>query len=123
MKRTTLLIACALAMVAVPLPGAAQDLAMTAGKQARIVLDNDQVRVIQLDLAPGGKTGMHSHGDNIVIYLKGGDALQTLADGTSKSAHTEDGEVRWSGPVIHESVNTGKNAVKVLVVELKEPTK
>ena len=122
MNRTIVLAACVFAM-AVPLPSAAQDMAVTAGQQAKVVLDNDKVRVIQLEIAPGGKTGMHSHGDNIVIYLTGGDATQTTADGTSKSRHTRDGEVIWSGPVTHDTVNTGKNAVKVLVVELKEPAK
>lgn len=118
MNRTTLFAACVLA-TALPLPAIAQDLAVTAGKQAKVVLDNDKVRVVQLEIAPGGETGMHSHGDHLVIYLTGGDATQTLADGTTKSAHAEDGQVMWSDPVTHETVNTGKNAVKVLVVELK----
>lgn len=122
MNRTTVLAACAFAL-AVPLSSAAQDMAVTAGKQAKVVLDNEKVRVIQLDIAPGGKTGMHSHGDNVVVYLTPGDANQTLADGTSKARHTEAGEVIWSGPVTHDTVNTGKAAVKVLVIELKAPAK
>lgn len=122
MNRTIVLAACVLA-IAVPLSSAAQDLAVTAGKQAKVVLDNEKVRVIQLEIAPGGKTGMHSHGDNVVVYLKGGDATQTMADGSSKTRHTQDGEVIWSGPVVHETVNTGKTATKVLVIELKEPKK
>ena len=122
MNRTTVLAACVLA-VAVPLSSAAQDMAVTAGKQAKVVLDNEKVRVIQLEIAPGGKTGMHSHGDNVVVYLTPGDANQTLADGTSKMRHTEAGEVIWSGPVTHDTVNTGKAVTKVLVIELKEPAK
>lgn len=122
MKRTIVLAACVLA-VAVPVSSSAQDMAVTAGEQAKVVLDNDKVRVIQLDIAPGGKTGMHSHGDNLVIYLTGGDATQTGADGTTKQRHSEPGEVLWSEPVTHDTENTGKTAVKVLVVELKEPAK
>jgi len=122
MNRTIVLAACVLA-VAVPLSSSAQDMAATAGEQAKVVLDNEKVRVIQLDIAPGGKTGMHSHGDNLVIYLTGGDATQTDADGAKKQRHTEAGEVMWSGPVTHDTENTGKSAVKVLVVELKEPAK
>jgi quercetin dioxygenase-like cupin family protein len=117
-----MLAACAFT-VAFPLSSTAQDMAATAGQQAKVVLDNEKVRVIQLDIAPGGKTGMHSHGDNIVVYLTGGDATQTMADGSSKSRHTADGEVIWSGPVTHETVNTGKTAVKVLVIELKASAK
>jgi quercetin dioxygenase-like cupin family protein len=119
MNRTTLLAACVFAVV-VPLSSVAQDLAATAGKQAKVVLDNDKVRVIQLDIAPGGKTGMHSHRDHVVIYLKGGDAMQTMPDGTRASRHADDGQVIWSDPVTHETVNAGKTPVKVLVVELKD---
>lgn len=122
MNRTTVLAACAIAMAA-SLSSSAQDMAVTAGEQAKVVLDNEKVRVIQLEIAPGGKTGMHSHGDNIVVYLSGGDATQTLADGTSKARHTEPGEIMWSGPVTHDTENTGKAPVKVLVIELKEPAK
>jgi len=122
MSRNFVLAGCVLA-VAVCLPSSAQDMAVTAGSQVKVVLDNDKVRVMQLEIAPGGKTGMHSHGDNVVVYLTGGDALQTLADGSSKSRHTNDGEVIWSGPVTHDTTNTGKTAVKVLVIELKEPAK
>lgn len=122
MKRSTALAACLLA-VAVPLSCAAQDMAVTAGKDAKVLLDNDKVRVLELQIAPGGKTGMHSHGDNIVYYVTGGDALQTLPDGTTKARHGNAGEVLWSGPVTHDTKNTGKAPVKVLVIELKEPGK
>jgi quercetin dioxygenase-like cupin family protein len=122
MKRTIVLAACVL-VAAVSLSSSAQDMAVTAGEQAKVVLDNDKVRVIQLDIAPGGKTGMHSHGDSLVVFLTGGDATQTGTDGTKTERHTEAGEVMWSEPVTHDTENTGKEAVKVLVVELKEPAK
>jgi len=122
MNRTIMLAACVFTL-AVPLSSSAQDMAVTAGEQAKVVLDNDKVRVIQLDIAPGGKTGMHSHGDSLVVFLTGGDATQTDADGTKKQRHTEAGEVTWSGPVTHDAENTGKAPVKVLVVELKAPAK
>lgn len=122
MNRTIVLAACVFA-VAVPLSSFAQDMAVTAGDQAKVVLDNDKVRVIQLDIAPGGKTGMHSHGDTLVVSLTGGDATQTAADGTTKQRHSEAGDVMWSGPVTHDTENSGKAPVKVLVVELKGPAK
>jgi quercetin dioxygenase-like cupin family protein len=122
MKRSTVLAACLFA-VAVPLSGAAQDMAVTAGKNVKVLLDNEKVRVLELQMAPGEKTGMHSHGDNIVYYVTGGDAVQTMADGTTKERHTNAGEVMWSGPVTHDAQNTGKTPVKVVVIELKEPGK
>jgi quercetin dioxygenase-like cupin family protein len=111
----------AVLLAAAPLAGMAQDLAVSAGKQAKVVLDNDKVRVIELQMAPGQSTGMHSHGDNVVVFLSGGAATQTMADGTTRSMDRKPGEVLWSGPVTHDTRNTGKTAVHTLVIELKEP--
>lgn len=124
MNRYSVLVACLVAATAlVPLSATAQDLAQTAGKNVKVLLDNEKVRVLELQLPPGAKTGMHSHGDNVVYFVSGGDSTQTNADGTSKTLHTKPGEVRWSGPVTHDTQNTGKKAVKALVIELKEPAK
>lgn len=122
MKRSTAIRACVLATIAlVPLAGIAQDLAVTAGPNAKVLLDNDKVRVIELEIAPGGKTGMHSHGDNFVYFVTGGEATQSSADGTATKRQTKPGEVMWSGPVTHDTQNTGKAMVKALIVELKAP--
>jgi quercetin dioxygenase-like cupin family protein len=122
MKRSAALIACIVATTALfPLSGTAQDMAVTAGDQAKVLLDNDKVRVLELQMAPGAKTGMHSHGDNIVYFVTGGESTQTNADGTSKKRQTKAGDIMWSGPVTHDTENTGKSSVKALVIELKEP--
>ena len=119
MNRLHVLIGVMLA--AAPLAGAAQDLAVTAGKDAKVVIDNDKVRVIELQMAPGASTGMHSHGDNVVVFLTGGSATQTMADGSTKQMQRKAGEVLWSDPVTHDTKNTGKTTVKTLIIELKEP--
>lgn len=108
-------------LVAAPLACAAQDLAVTAGKNAKVVIDNDKVRVIELQMPPGSSTGMHSHGDNLVVFLTGGNATQTMADGSTKQLQRKPGEVLWSDPVTHDTKNTGKTMVKTLIIELKEP--
>lgn len=115
------LIACLIATTLFPLCAAAQDMAVTAGKNAKVLLDNEKVRVLEVNIAPGASTGMHSHGDNIVYYVTGGKAMQTMGDGTSKERTTKPGEVLWSGPVTHDTKNTGTAPVKALVVELKAP--
>jgi len=122
MNRSSLLIACVVAIVA-SAPLCAQDMAVTAGKNAKVVLDNDKVRVIEVNLPPGGTTGMHSHGDNLVIAISGGMATQTLADGSTRPLNTKPGEVRWSDPVTHDTKNTGKSASRTLVIELKDAQK
>jgi quercetin dioxygenase-like cupin family protein len=98
----------------------AQDMAATAGNHARVVLENDRVRVIELNMPPGASTGMHSHSDNLVVFLSGGSAMQTMADGTTKAMARKAGEVLWSDPVTHDTKNTGKSASRTLVIELKD---
>ena len=123
MQRSTVLLACLVAVAAGPLSVSAQDLAKTAGEHAKVVLDNDKVRVIELQMPPGSSTGMHSHGDNVVVFLSSGKATQTLADGTTKELSEKPGDVRWSDPVTHDTKNTGKTPIRTLVIELKEPAK
>lgn len=118
----SVLVACLLAATVLPpVSTAAQDMAVTAGKNAKVLLDNEKVRVLEISIAPGASTGMHSHGDNIVYYVTGGKAMQTMGDGATKERTTQAGEVLWSGPVTHDTRNTGKAAVKALVIELKAP--
>lgn len=120
MNRSTALLACMIAATALaPLPGAAQDMAMTAGDNVKVLLDNDQVRVLELQMPPGAKTGMHSHGDNVVYFVNAGETTQMGADGTSTKVQRKAGETLWSGPATHDTHNTGKTSMKVLVIELK----
>jgi quercetin dioxygenase-like cupin family protein len=113
------LLAClAAATAAAPLAATAQDIASTA-KHARVVLDNDRMRVVEVELAPGESTGMHSHGDNLVVFVSGGAATATLPDGSTKSMDGKAGEVKWSGPITHDTKNTGTKPSKSLVIELK----
>jgi len=98
----------------------AQDLVQTAGKNAKVVLDNDEVRVIELNMPAGASTGVHSHQDNVVVFLTGGKAKQTNADGTTKVMERKPGEVFWSGPVTHDTLNESGKPVRTLVIELKK---
>lgn len=108
------------AALLVAAPVAAQDLAVTAGPQAKVLLDNDRVRVLELVTAPGAKTGMHSHGEHFVYFVTDGVALQANADGTTTRRPLEAGDIMWSGPVTHDTENAGDTAVKALIVELKD---
>jgi quercetin dioxygenase-like cupin family protein len=121
MKRFHLLAACLPAAFMLASTVAAQDMVDVAGKQGKVVLENDRVRVIEIQIDPGASTGMHSHGDHLVVFLSGGMATQTMADGSKKGMDRKPGEVTWSGPVTHDTQNSGKQKVRSLVIELKDP--
>jgi quercetin dioxygenase-like cupin family protein len=119
MNRAHVLAACLPAALALAPVVAAQDMAATAGKNAKVVLDNDRVRVIEVDIPPGGSTGMHSHGQHLVVYVSGGATVQTMGDGSTKDVNRKPGEVLWSEAVTHDTRNTGKAKTKAVVIELK----
>ena len=122
MDRSTALLACMIAALAlVPVPATAQDMAMTAAEHTKVLLDNDRVRVLELQMPPGSKTGMHSHGDNVVYFVTAGETTQTSADGKLTKVQRKAGETLWSGPATHDTQNTGKTSAKVVVIELKAP--
>lgn len=98
----------------------AQDLAASAGSQAKVLLDNPRVRVLELVTEPGARTGVHSHGEHFVYFVTDGVALQSNADGTTTRRPLKAGELMWSGAVTHDTENAGDTAVKTLIVELKD---
>jgi quercetin dioxygenase-like cupin family protein len=122
MKRFLPLAACLAATVGLAAPAAAQDMVQVAGKAAKVVLENERVRVIEITVPPGGSTGMHSHaGDQLVVFLSGATGMQQMADGTQKAMNRKPGEVAWNTPVTHDTKNTGQQPVRTLVIELKGP--
>ncbi|MDI9238008.1 hypothetical protein QLQ15_03695 [Lysobacter sp. LF1] len=120
MKHTTLMgIAACAALLPVLAP--AQDLVQSAGKNAKVVLDNADVRVIELNMPAGASTGVHEHKtDQLVVFLTGGKAKQTDSAGTVKEMERKPGEVAWSGPVTHDTVNESGKPIRTLVIELKK---
>ena len=50
--------------------------------------------------------------------VTGGTATQ-VANGETKTMTRKPGEAVWSGPVTHDTTNSGKTAVKTVVIELK----
>ncbi|WP_206862036.1 cupin domain-containing protein [Lysobacter changpingensis] len=113
--------ACAVACAGCIGTVAAQDLAQTAGSNAKVVLDNADVRVIELNMPVGASTGKHEHKtDQLVVFLTDGTARQTGADGESKTLTRKAGEVAWSAPTTHDTLNAGDKPVRTLVIELKK---
>lgn len=98
----------------------AQDMVKVAPKNTKVLVDNDQVRVIEVSLKPGEKLPMHSHPANVVYFVTGGKTKTTLADGKVMETEHKAGEATWSEPVTHSNENAGTMATKALVVELKK---
>lgn len=108
-----------LSLLALPIVRA-QDMVKVAPKNCKVVLENDQVRVIRVVLKPGEKVEMHSHPANIVYFLTGGKAKYTSPDGKTEERESRAGQAVWSEAATHATENVGTTESRVLVIELKK---
>jgi len=122
---TGILVGGGLAMAAVgggPLVAGADAAAPQAGgtSTAKVVLENDRVRVRDVTFPPG-TSGMHTHKlPHVGVVIQGGTLVFKYPDGKSETAKLEPGGVGYrDANVSHEPVNTGTAPVRVIEVELK----
>jgi predicted metal-dependent enzyme (double-stranded beta helix superfamily) len=92
----------------------------------KLLFENDRVRVWDLRLAPGERTGLHRHETDYLYVVIGGGTLQTVHGDGRRDAprRMEDGEVHFravEGQSVHEAVNVGQQEWRNIVIELKQP--
>jgi quercetin dioxygenase-like cupin family protein len=86
--------------------------------------ENDSVKVWKSIIAPSQPLSMHRHeAGRVIVALKGGTLKIVQASGESKEVQWESGKAYWldADPpgTTHGDVNPGKDAIEVIVVELK----
>ena len=99
--------------------GLAQDPVKVSPNTYHVVVDNTQVRVLHVSAAPGAKTVMHEHPDNMTVLLTDGKMTFTDADGKTQTVEMKAGQAMWFGTQKHMGVNSGASALEAIVVELK----
>ena len=82
-------------------------------------MENDRVRVLQVQLRPGDKAAMHYHPEHVVYVVKGGKAKLT-SSGKTDVLEMKNGQAMFLKAQSHETENTGKTDLDLLVVELKK---
>jgi quercetin dioxygenase-like cupin family protein len=102
---------------------AGQDPVKLSPQYYKVLLENDQVRVLEYRLKPGEKEVMHSHPSGIVYAFSESKAKNTLSDGTVTESTRKAGDVFWRDPITHALENTGTTEVHSLAIELKNPCK
>ena len=100
------------------------ELQITDAVGARLLFENDRVRVWDLRLEPGEQTPFHRHSTDFLYVVIGDGELQTVfLDGTADPPRAmADGEVRYRevrGESVHAARNTGRGLWRNIVVELK----
>lgn len=123
MKRSlqTILFCC---LVTVPLSSiSAQDPVKLSPQYYKVLVDNDEVRVLEFRFKPGDKEPMHSHARGFVYALTDAKLKITFPDGKTEETAMKTGEARWRDPITHAVENIGTTEAQVIAVELKKPAK
>lgn len=92
-----------------------------APKSAKLVYENEIVRVIEITMKKGQKIPMHSHNKGLSYSLNDGKIRSTGKDGKSRVFKVKKGEVSWSfadGVETHAVENLG-GVLRELSVEFK----
>jgi quercetin dioxygenase-like cupin family protein len=101
----------------------AQDPVKVAPEHFKVLLDNDQVRVLEFHSKPGDKIPMHSHPNYFVYSFATGKTKYTYPDGKTDERESKAGEATWRKAETHASEYAGTGEAHSLLVELKGPAK
>jgi predicted metal-dependent enzyme (double-stranded beta helix superfamily) len=93
----------------------------------RVLIDNDRVRIWELDLAPGDSSAVHKHQLDYIIVQLEGDKIAVLPEPDTKGSNTEYLEagvepglvayLRSGG--IETATNVGSTRYREILIELK----
>lgn len=86
-----------------------------------VVLENEWVRVVLAENAPGQKSRPHVHEQNrVMIHLDAGKLKLAHEDGAVREVPFTAGQVRWDPKVgLHTSENTGGTPIHIVEIELR----
>ena len=92
-----------------------------APKVYKVELDNSQVRILRVKLAPHQKIPEHEHALNrILVPLTEIDMAVTASDGKTTHTTGKSGDVLPGKPVRHREENTLDKPVEYIIVEFKD---
>jgi len=98
----------------------AQDPVQVDAKHYKVMLENDQVRVLRIHYNPKEKSVMHEHPASVVVFLNTSKAKFTLPDGTTTTdGGGKAGSVRYADAGKHQPEDIGTVPIEAVLVELK----
>ncbi len=122
--KSLLLAAAASGLLALAGPGdaLAQDPAVVNAKTIRVKLENSRVRVLEAVLKPDEREQLHSHPAYVVHVIAGGRIRSHGTDGKTSEYELVTGDTLYREPLTHWAENIGTTTIRLIVVELKDPT-
>ena len=111
-----LLLSCALHAHSLP---PEPDPALTDGDKYKVVLENEQVRVLRYHDESGAKTHPHHHPDFVMVAVGPFRRQLTFPDGTKREREFKAGEAAWMPAQSHTGENVGSTPTDALLIEMK----
>jgi quercetin dioxygenase-like cupin family protein len=109
-----------LILIALAAPTAlAQDPVKVDANHYKVMIENDQVRVLRIHYNPKEKSVMHEHPAAVVVFLGNSKTRFTLADGSATTDSGKTGQLRFTDAGKHLPENIGATPVEAILVELK----
>jgi quercetin dioxygenase-like cupin family protein len=96
----------------------AVDFLEAAPKQTKVLLENEKVRVIEVQFKKGDKVPMHSHPEIVLYAIKSGKTRFTDADGKTTESKSPDGTATFRPPTTHSHEHL--EDAHAIVIELKK---
>ena len=96
------------------------DAVKVAPDSYKVLLENDQVRVLDVRIKQGSKSEMHSHPRSVAICLNDQRLRFTFPNGKNENADLKRGQAVWLDGLSHAVENIGTEDVSSVVVELKK---
>ncbi len=97
------------------------DAVKVAPDSYKVLLENDQVRVLEFRMKQGGKSEMHSHPRSVAIVMNDQRLRFTFPNGKSEDTDLKRGQAVWLDDGISHTVeNIGTGDAGGVIVELKK---
>lgn len=96
-----------------------QDPTQVDAKHYKVILENEQVRVLRIHYGRGEKSVMHDHPAAVAVFLSDQKVRFTTPDGKAVEDAAKAGEAVWHDAGKHLPENIGEGPLDVVLVELK----
>jgi len=100
-----------------------QDPVKQSPQYYKVLLENDQVRVLEYRFKSGEKELMYTHTPGLLYIFDDAKLRTTYPDGRTEESAGGAGEAHWRNPVTHAIENIGNTEAHALAVDVKKPCK
>jgi quercetin dioxygenase-like cupin family protein len=96
------------------------DALVSSPDRFKLLLENDEVRVLEYQLLPGQRDEWHTHPPKVSYVVSGGTLRISLKDGSSFEVTETTGAAAWMNALgAHFAENVGSTPVRIVLVEVK----